>query len=173
MSRPLYFSVAGARRTAPGMHQLPPTWRIFAVQPPEQKQPARVPRHVSRSISPAGSEKIGWPVTALLHEALHLPDIRCLAGESEVLEVGETHAGAQHTGSLSDALTSDNRHRGSGRGWIGLRSRGAWTRTTLPRAALSTAATRRSKPSAGPSGTGSEKRRASTLGSRSDARTML
>jgi hypothetical protein len=34
------------------------------------------------------SEKIGWPAIALLHEALHLPDVRSLADEGEVFVVG-------------------------------------------------------------------------------------
>jgi hypothetical protein len=46
---------------------------------PEQKQPARLPPQFVRGTRLAGQEKIGWLVTALLHEALHLPGIRSLA----------------------------------------------------------------------------------------------
>ena len=72
---------------------------------PEQKQPARVPRRILRGVNLAGSEKIGWLVTALLHEALHLPGNRSPADNGGVFAVGATHAVAQYTGSLSGALT--------------------------------------------------------------------
>lgn len=84
----LAFSVAGARRTASGMAQLVPTWGMFEVLTPEQKQPARVPRQISRGKPHVGSEKIGWPAIALLHEALHLPGVRSLDGDGEVFVVG-------------------------------------------------------------------------------------
>jgi len=67
----------------------------------------------------AGSEKIDWLVTALLHEALHLPGSRGPAGSNGGFAVGATHAVAQYTGSLSGALTSKYRHRMCGKGWIG------------------------------------------------------
>ena len=86
---------------------------------PEQNQPA-FPRHILRDLRLAKSEKLGWQVTALLHEALHLPGIRRRAREGEVLAAGATHAGAQYTGSLSGALTSECRHRRSGKGWTGV-----------------------------------------------------
>jgi len=70
------------------MAQLVPTWGMFEVLTPEQKQPARVPRQISRGKPHVGSEKIGWPAIALLHEALHLPGVRSLDGDGEVFVVG-------------------------------------------------------------------------------------
>jgi hypothetical protein len=86
---------------------------------PEQKQPT-FPRHIVRGERLAGSEKFVWLVTALLHEALHLPNVRQLAGKNEFSDIETTHAVSQHTGSLSGALTFRVRDRSSGKGWIGV-----------------------------------------------------
>lgn len=83
---------------------------------PEQNKPT-FPRHIARRTCFAGSEKSDWPVTALLHEALHLPGDRQLAPSSEFFDTETTHALAQHSGSLSDALTFRVRHRIGGEGW--------------------------------------------------------
>ena len=70
--------VSRGRRSShrPGMHQSSPTWGMLAVLSPEQNQPTRVPQRTFWGMRLAGSEKFDWLVTALLHEALHLPGVR-------------------------------------------------------------------------------------------------
>jgi hypothetical protein len=83
---------------------------------PEQNKPT-LPRHIARAIRLAGSEKSVWPVTALLHEALHLPGIRQLARSNEFFDIETTHAVAQHSGSLNGALTFEVRYQRGREGW--------------------------------------------------------
>ncbi|PPC80436.1 MAG: hypothetical protein CTY31_01155 [Hyphomicrobium sp.] len=48
----------------------------------------------------------GWPVTAHLHEALHLPIVRIrLAMSGKDYSTASNRTGRQHTGSLTSART--------------------------------------------------------------------
>lgn len=60
----------------PAKPQLCPTWRMFEMLSPEEKQPTRRPLWLVSGGFAAWSHIESWLVTALLHEALHLPIVR-------------------------------------------------------------------------------------------------
>jgi hypothetical protein len=72
---------------------------------PEQKQPTGIP--IVRSMMMIANElrDACWPVTALLHEALHLPKFRKPAKAGLHFAVVSKRTKCQHAGSLTFART--------------------------------------------------------------------
>lgn len=71
---------------------------------PEKKQPTGIAFVIVAMILPGWGECACWPVTALAHEALHLPIVRAPGKITGCFAVQPNHAESQHAGSLAFAI---------------------------------------------------------------------
>lgn len=112
------FQCGPGRRTGPGKAQSAKTWRMFMVLSPEQKSPTFETAARDEILCQSHCVDASWTVTALLHEALHLP-VSHIAGTTRapVPSPESWRTTRRHAGSLPVGRTKRSRGDDSGWGW--------------------------------------------------------